>query len=48
MGHAAHMREIRNVYTILVGKPQEKIPLERLGRRWKDHFKMALKEIMCM
>jgi hypothetical protein len=31
MGHVACMREMRNVYTILVGKPEEKNHLEDLG-----------------
>jgi len=30
-----------------MGKPEEKIPLGRLRRRWKDNIKMALQEIGC-
>jgi hypothetical protein len=30
-GNAAHMREMRNAYKILVGKPGEKRPLGRPG-----------------
>jgi hypothetical protein len=30
-GHVAHMGEIRNAYNILVGKPEGKRPLRRLG-----------------
>jgi hypothetical protein len=39
------MREKRNVYRILVGKPEEKRPLRRPRRRWEDNIKMDLKEI---
>jgi hypothetical protein len=31
--------EVRNVYTILVGKHEEKRPLARPRRRWNDHIK---------
>jgi hypothetical protein len=44
-GHVADMREKRNACRILVGKPEEKIPLGRPRRRWKDNIKMDLKEI---
>jgi hypothetical protein len=30
------MGEGRNVYTVLVGKPKGKRPLERLRSRWED------------
>jgi hypothetical protein len=36
MGHAACMREERNVYKVLIGKPEGKGPLGRPRRRWKD------------
>jgi hypothetical protein len=41
------MREKRNAYRILVGKPEEKIPLGRPRRtsRWVDNIKMDLREI---
>jgi hypothetical protein len=29
----------RNVYRLLVGKPEEKRPLGRPGRRWVDNIK---------
>jgi hypothetical protein len=44
-GHVAHMGEGRNLYRVLVGKPEEKRPLERPGRRWEDGFKWDLREI---
>jgi hypothetical protein len=35
----------RNVYRVLVGKPEGKRPLGRPRRRWEDGVKMDLKEI---
>jgi hypothetical protein len=34
-----------NAYNILVGKPEEKTPLERPRHRWEDNIKMDLREI---
>jgi hypothetical protein len=39
------MREKRNAYKILVGKPEGKRPLGRPRSRWEDNIKMDLKEI---
>jgi hypothetical protein len=39
------MRETRNAYRILVGKPEGKRPLGRPRRRWVDDIKMNLAEI---
>jgi hypothetical protein len=39
------MGEERNVYRVLVGKPEVKRPLERRKRRWEDGLKMELREI---
>jgi hypothetical protein len=39
------MGETRNVYRILVGKPEEKRPLARARRMWVDNIKMDLREI---
>jgi hypothetical protein len=33
---------IRNAYEILIGKPEGKIPLERLKRRWRDNIRIDL------
>jgi hypothetical protein len=44
-GHVARMGEKRNVYRLLVEKPEGKRPLGRPGRRWMDNIKMALLEI---
>jgi hypothetical protein len=44
-GHVARIREKRNAYRILVGKPESRRPLGRPRRRWVDNIKMDLKEI---
>jgi hypothetical protein len=43
--HVLIMGEIRNPYTILVGKPEGKRLLGRPRRRWEDTVKMDLMEI---
>jgi hypothetical protein len=45
-GHVARMGEIRNVYSLCVGKPEGKRLLERPRRRWIDNVKMDLLEIV--
>jgi hypothetical protein len=35
----------RNVYKVLMGKPEGKRPLGRPRRRWNDGIRMDLKEI---
>jgi hypothetical protein len=44
-GHVARIGEKRNVYTLLVGKPDRKRPLGRPRRTWIDNIKMDLLEI---
>jgi hypothetical protein len=44
-GHVARMGEGRNVYRVLVGKPEGKRPLGRPRSRWEDGIKMDLREI---
>jgi hypothetical protein len=39
------MGEKRNVYRLLVGKPEGKRPLGRPRRRWIDNIKMVHSEI---
>jgi hypothetical protein len=39
------MGEKRNVYRILVGRPEGKRPLGRPRRRWVDNIKIDLTEI---
>jgi hypothetical protein len=41
-GHMACMGERRGAYRALVGKPEERRPLERPRRRWEDDNKMDL------
>jgi hypothetical protein len=44
-GHVARIREKRNAYKILVGKPEGKRPLGRTRSRWEDNNRMDLREI---
>jgi hypothetical protein len=46
-GHGARMGEKRNVYRLLVGKPEGKRPLGRPRRRWVDNIRMDLEEVGC-
>jgi hypothetical protein len=41
-GYAARKGEKRNVYRVLVGKPEVKKPLGRPRRRWMDSIKLEL------
>jgi hypothetical protein len=45
VGHVARMGEVKDAYNILVGRPEERIPLGRPRRRWEDNIKMYLREI---
>jgi hypothetical protein len=44
-GHVACMGEGRNVYRVLVGKPEGKRPFEGPRRRWEDGMKRDLGEV---
>jgi hypothetical protein len=44
VGHVARMGEERNMYRVLVGKPEIKRPLERQRRRWEHGIKMYLRD----
>jgi hypothetical protein len=44
VGHGALMGEKRNVYRLLVRKPEGKRPLGSLRHRWMDNIKMDLLE----
>jgi hypothetical protein len=46
-GHVARMREKRNAYRLLVGKPEGRRPLRRPRRRWLDNIRMDLVEVGC-
>jgi hypothetical protein len=45
-GHVARIEEKRNVYGLLVGKPEGKRPLGRTRHRWIDNIKMDLLNIV--
>jgi hypothetical protein len=42
-GHVARMREKRNAYMILVGKPEGNTPLGRPRHKWVNNIKMDLR-----
>jgi hypothetical protein len=44
-GHVARMGDKRNVYRLLVGKPEGKRPLGRPRRKWINNIKMDFLEI---
>jgi hypothetical protein len=44
-GQVARIGEKRNMYRLLVGKPEGKRPLGRPRRRWIDNSKMDLLEV---
>ena len=46
-GHVAHMGEEREVYRVLLGKPEGKRPLGRPRRRWVDNIRTDLQEVGC-
>jgi hypothetical protein len=39
--HVVHMGEVRNVYKILVGKPEGEKLLGRFRHRWESNIKMG-------
>jgi hypothetical protein len=41
------MGERRDVYRVLVGKPEGKRPLGRPRCRWEGNIKMDLQEVVC-
>jgi ribosome biogenesis protein Tsr3 len=44
-GHVARMREKRNTFRMLVGKPEGRRPLARPRRRWVDNIGLDLVEV---
>jgi hypothetical protein len=46
-GHVPYMGERRDVYRVLVGKPEGNRPLGRSRRRREDNIKMDLQEVGC-
>jgi hypothetical protein len=45
VGHVARKGEERNVYGVLMRKPEGKRPLGRPRRRWEDGIRMDLRDI---
>jgi hypothetical protein len=45
-GHVARKGEERNVYKVLLGKPEGKRPFGRPRRRWEDGIRMNLRDII--
>jgi len=46
-GHVARMDEERELYRVLVGKPEGRRPLGRPRRRWVDNIRMDLQDVGC-
>ena len=46
-GHVARMGEERELYRVLVGKPEGRRPLGRPRRRWVDNIRTDLQEVGC-
>jgi len=46
-GHVARMGEEREVYRVLVEKPEGKRPLGRPRRRWVDNIRTDPQEVGC-
>jgi len=46
-GYVARMGEGRDVYRVLVGKPEGRRPLGRPRRRWEDNIRMDLRAVGC-
>jgi hypothetical protein len=38
------MREMRNAYKILVGKPEENRPFRRPRRKWEGNIRIGIRE----
>ena len=47
VGHGARMGERKDMYRVLVGKPEGKRPLGRPRHRWEGDIKMDLQEVRC-
>ena len=45
--HVERMGERKDVYRVLVGKPEGKRPLGRHSRTWEDNIKKDLQEVGC-
>jgi hypothetical protein len=47
MGHVARVGEGRDMYRVLVGKPEGRRPLGRPRRRWENNINLDLQEEVC-
>jgi len=47
VGHVARMGKRKDIYRVLVGKPEGKRPLGRPRCRWEDNVKMHIQEVWC-
>jgi hypothetical protein len=47
VGHVARMGEGKDVYCVLVGKPEGKRSLGRPSCRWEDNIKLYLQGVGC-
>ena len=45
--HVARMADRRDVYWVVVGKPEGTRPLGRPRRRWENNIKMNLQDVVC-
>jgi hypothetical protein len=45
VGNVSHMGQSRGAYRVLVGKPEEKRPLQRARLRWEDNINVDLQEV---
>jgi hypothetical protein len=45
-GHVSRMRERRNAYRVMVGKPEQKRPLGRPRYRWEDNINKRFWEVL--
>jgi hypothetical protein len=43
--HVARMGDMRNVYSIVVGRPEGRIPRGSHRRRWEDNIRLNLRKI---
>jgi len=46
-GHVPRMGEEREVYRVLLGKPEGRRPLGRARCRWVDNIRVDLQEVEC-
>jgi len=44
-GHVTYMGNASGMYKVVVGRPERKTPLERLGYRWEINNKINVQEV---